>query len=197
MGSLVQAVRVWTDGAGAFGVLVVALLDSSVTALPNVTDALVVYLSVQRPALWWLYAAAGTAGAVLGSLPLYLLARRGGEALLQRRLASGRGARALALYRRNAFWAVAVPAFLPPPFPLKIFVVLSGVTTMPAWRAMAAVALGRGTRHALEGLLANVYRDDAVAAFQRYGTRGALVVMGAVSLLVAALWFWPARETSA
>jgi len=197
MGSLVQAVRVWADGAGAFGVFIVAILDSSVTALPNVTDALVMYLSVQRPTLWWLYAAAGTAGTIAGSLPLYLVGRRGGDALLGTRLARGRGARALAWYRRSAFWAVAVPAFLPPPFPLKIFVLLSGVTAMTPWRAMLAVGLGRGVRHGVEAVLASVYRDDAVAAFERYGARGALGVMGAVSLLAAVLWFWPARETSA
>jgi hypothetical protein len=42
----------WADSAGGLGVFVVAVLDSSVMALPNATDALVMYLTIQHPA-WW------------------------------------------------------------------------------------------------------------------------------------------------
>ena len=41
---IVQAVRVWADSAGGLGVFVVAVLDSSVMALPNATDHGAVYV---------------------------------------------------------------------------------------------------------------------------------------------------------
>ncbi len=189
----VEAVRAWADGAGAAGVFIVALLDSSVLALPNATDVLIMYLTIQQPALWWYYAAVATAGAVVGSLPLYLLARRGGEAFLTRRMSGRRSASAVNWYRRSAFSAVALPAFLPPPMPLKIFVLLAGATALAPWRLVAALALGRGTRHAIEASLAMWYRDDAVSVLNRYGAGGALVLM-AVAAAAVAVYLWRARS---
>ena len=78
LSDLVAALRTWADGAGAVGVLVISLVDSAGLPLPNATDALVLYLTVQHPARWWWYVAAAIAGAVLGSLPLYWIGRRGG-----------------------------------------------------------------------------------------------------------------------
>ena len=194
---LANAVRLWADGAGAAGVFVVAVLDSSLMALPNVTDGLVIYLTIQRPALWWYYAAAAVAGAIVGSLPLYVLARRGGEAFVARRLAGPRTAAAVRWYRRSAFAAIAVPAFLPPPMPLKVFVLLAGATALSPWRVVAALALGRGGRHGLEALLALRYRDHAREALERYGATGALVVMGTIAGMGLAAYAWHARRQAA
>jgi membrane protein YqaA with SNARE-associated domain len=191
---LVQAVRTWGDGAGAAGVFVVAVLDSSLLALPNATDALIMYLTIQRPALWWYYAATATAGAVLGSLPLYVLARRGGEAFLRRWLSGRRSARALAWYQRSAFAAIALPAFIPPPMPLKIFILLAGATALAPWRVVTAIALGRGARHALETLLAVRYRDQAVLAVEQYGGTTALVIMGGGAVATVAAYLWRVRR---
>jgi hypothetical protein len=53
------ALRAWADGAGAAGILVISVVDSMALPLPNATDALILYLTVQQPELWWWYAAAG------------------------------------------------------------------------------------------------------------------------------------------
>lgn len=192
---IVQAVRVWADSAGGLGVFVVAVLDSSVMALPNATDALVMYLTIQHPAWWWYYAAMGAAGVVVGSWPLYLVARRGGRAFLGRRLSGPRASGAVAWYKRSAFAAIAGPAFVPPPMPLKIFVLLAGATAYAPWRLVTALVLGRGSRHAIEAGLAAAYRDEAVQAFERYGPMLALAVVGAVTALAAGLYLWHARRT--
>jgi membrane protein YqaA with SNARE-associated domain len=192
----VQAVRAWADGAGGAGVFVVAVLDSSVLALPNATDGLVMYLTIQRPAWWWYYAAMGVAGVVVGSWPLYLLARRGGEAFIARRLSGARASGAIAWYRRSAFAAIAGPAFLPPPMPLKIFVLLAGATRYPPSRLVAALVVGRGARHVIEAGLAAVYRVEAIAAFERYGATLAVAVLGIVTGCAAALYVWQTRRTA-
>ncbi len=193
---IVQAVRVWADSAGGLGVFVVAVLDSSVMALPNATDALVMYLTIQHPAWWWYYAAMGAAGVVAGSWPLYLVAKRGGQAFLGRRLSGPRASGAVAWYKRSAFVAIAGPAFVPPPMPLKIFVLLAGATAYAPWRLVTALVVGRGSRHAIEAGLAAAYRDEAVRAFEQYGPMLALAIVGAVTALAAGLYLWHARRTA-
>lgn len=187
------ALRAWADGAGAMGVFVVSLVDSAAIPLPNATDALVLYLTVIRPLRWWWYAGAAVAGAVLGSLPLYWIGRRGGQALLDRRFAGQRTAAAIRWYARSAFGTILVTASLPPPLPFKIFALLAGATALPAWRFALALALGRGARHVPEALLAAAYGDRAVAAFERDGPAIAAGVAIA-ALLVAAAVLWRRRQ---
>jgi membrane protein YqaA with SNARE-associated domain len=197
LSDLARAVGAWAEGAGGLGVLVVAVLDSSVLALPNATDALIMYLTIQHPAWWWYYAGMGIAGVVLGSWPLYLLARRGGQTALGRRLAGARSSRLLGWYDRSAFLGIAGPAFLPPPFPLKIFVLLAGAAAYPLWRVSVALALGRGTRHALEAGLAAIYRDEAVRAFERYGPELALAMLAVATALCLGVLVWQRRRAIA
>ena len=196
-GGTIEALRAWADGAGATGVFLVAVLDSVALALPNATDALIMYLTIQHPALWWYYAAIATAGAVIGSLPLYLLAKRGGEAFLDRRMSGPRTSAAVAWYRQSAFAAIAVPAFVPPPMPLKVFVLLAGATAFSPWRVIAAITVGRGARHVIETLLALRYRDQAVAAVERYGAIGAVAVMALVTVLGLGAYLWHVRQQAA
>lgn len=192
-----EAVRSWADSAGAAGVFIVAVLDSSALALPNATDVLIMYLTVQRPSLWWYYALVATVGAVLGSLPLYVLAQRGGEALLARRLSGPRAATAVAWYRRSAFTAIAVASFTPPPMPLKPFVLLAGATGLGPWRVAAAIAAGRGGRHAIETLLAMRYRTQATLAVEQYGATGTIVLMGVIAAVVLVAYLWHLRGQTA
>lgn len=189
LAGLAHAVRVWADGAGGLGVFAIAVLDSSLLALPNATDALVMYLSVQRPGLWWYYAAMAVAGLIVGSWPLYALARRGGQAYLKRH-SSPWLTRAVAWYERSAFAALAVPAFAPPPMPLKPSVLLAGATAYPLWRVVAALVVGRGARHLLEAGLAATFREQAVATFERHGTAIGVgtAVATALACLVALAW---------
>ncbi len=197
LAEIVQAVRMWADNAGGLGVLAVAILDSSILALPNATDGLVMYLTLQHPGWWWYYAAMGTLGAVVGSWPLYVVARRGGQAFIDRRLTGARAAGAVAWYRQSAFAAIAGPAFIPPPMPLKPFVLLAGATALAPWRLVAALVLGRGSRHLLEAGLAAAYRDEAIQAFERYGATLALSLVAVVTAAAAGLYVWHVRRTAA
>lgn len=185
--------RAWADGAGTVGVFVVALVDSFALPLPNATDGLILYLTVQHPGRWWWYALAGVAGAVIGSLPLYWIGRRGGQALLDRRFGGRRAAAAVRWYRRSAFGAILVPAFLPPPLPFKIFAVLAGATALPLWRFALALGLGRGARHGAEGVLAAAYGEEAVTAFDTHGSEIAAAVAG-VALIATAVILWRRRR---
>ncbi|HVB56113.1 MAG TPA: VTT domain-containing protein [Candidatus Acidoferrales bacterium] len=148
---------------GGGGIFAVAFLDSSVLSFPFVTDALVIELSVQRPARMPYYAAMATLGSLAGCLWLYLLAKKGGEAFFHRR--AGRGAvRAKKWVQNRAFLSVFIPAILPPPLPFKIFVLAEGVFQVNLKTFTGALLLGRGLRYFAEGILA-VYYGAATLRF--------------------------------
>src|SRR5258708_18207952 len=66
------------------------------------------------------------AGSVLGCLLLYVILRRGGQAVLRRRFSAENLKRVETAYARFGFLALAIPAMLPPPMPFKIFVATAG-----------------------------------------------------------------------
>ena len=160
MGRVVEWAQGFALALGAPGLFLVAILDSSFLTLPEINDILVVLMVTRHRALLPLYAGAATAGSIVGSLLLYSLGRKGGEAVLRKRFTVERSDRAMAFIQKYGVMAIIIPSLLPPPMPFKMFVLLSGVARIPAPRFIAAVAIGRGTRYFGEGLLA-----------LRYGTR--------------------------
>jgi membrane protein YqaA with SNARE-associated domain len=157
----------WAQGfalaLGAPGLFVVAILDSSILTLPEINDILVVLLVTRHKAFLALYAGAATAGSIVGSLVLFTIGRKGGEAVLRKRFSVDRSTRAMAFIQKYGVLAIIIPSLLPPPMPFKMFVLLSGVARMSFTRFITAVAIGRGTRYFGEGLLALRYGDQTMA----------------------------------
>ena len=98
--------------------------------------------------------------------------------------------RAFRLYRRFGMLVVLVPALLPPPAPLKIFVLLSGAAGLSPVAFGLAVVIGRGIRYFAQAWLAAVYGDRAADLLTRYGGEAiaALAVLTLVGCLVYVLW---------
>jgi membrane protein YqaA with SNARE-associated domain len=117
-----------------------------------------------------------------GCLTLYLLGRKGGDALVRRRFGVERTERAVAAFRRYGIMAVLIPSLLPPPLPFKVFVVLSGVVGISLPRFTLAIGIGRGIRYFGEGFLAVRYGDEALTLMREQGRPMALVL---VALLLA------------
>jgi membrane protein YqaA with SNARE-associated domain len=173
---------------GGPGLFVIAFLDSSFISLPQINDLLVVLMVARHKALMPYYAAMATAGSVAGCYVLYLIAERGGEAFLNRRLKAGHTERALAMYKRHGVLALMVPALLPPPAPFKLFVLLAGVAEVRPLKFVASIAAARGVRYLVLGALAIRYGD---AALELMRTRGQFVAIGlAVLIVVAAIGWW-------
>jgi membrane protein YqaA with SNARE-associated domain len=174
---------------GGLGLFFVAFIDASVLSLPEVNDILIVYMVTKSPSFLVYYAAMATAGSIGGSLVVYYLGRKGGEALLRRQFSSGQVDRMQARFGRYGMAAVVVPAMLPPPVPLKLFVLGAGVAGMPAGRFAWAIGIGRGVRYLVEGMLAYYY---GAAAFEYIKAHGSQVAFwgGVASLAVAAAYYW-------
>jgi len=184
---IVTWVQAFALGIGGPGLFLVAFLDSSFLSLPEINDLLVVMLVIEHKARMPYYALMATLGSVTGCLVLYGIGRRGGEALVRRRFGGPRMARALALSKRYGVFAIAVPAILPPPAPFKIFVLLAGVAAVPLWQFATTIALARGFRYFMVGVLSVRYGDDAIAFVEANGRAVSLVLVG---LIVAGGLAW-------
>ncbi len=189
--SWVQALALSVGGPGLF---VVAFLDSSFLSLPEINDILVIVMVIEHKELMPYYATMATLGSVTGCLVLYVIGRRGGEALVRRRFAGPRLERAMELSRKYGVLAVAVPAILPPPAPFKIFVVLAGVSGVPLVQFASAVVFGRGFRYFGEGWLAVRYGEATVELLEENGRMVSLVL--ALLVLVGGLTYflWRNRQ---
>jgi len=194
MGRFVDRVQALALVLGAPGLVLVAFLDSSILSLPEIADLLVMWMVMKHKHRLVLYAASATAGSIAGCLLLYYLGRKGGDALVRRRFSSASVERGLAAFRRHGIMTVLIPSILPPPAPFKIFVLLAGVAQINVMHFTIAIAIGRGARYFVEGLLAIWYGEQAIAFIRENATTVSLVVAGVLTAGMAAYFLWSKRQ---
>ncbi len=196
MGRIVEWAQAFALALGAPGLFVVAILDSSILTLPEINDILVVLLVTRHKSRLVLYAAAATAGSIVGSLVHFTIGRKGGEAVLRKRFSVERSERAMAFIQKYGVLAVIIPSLLPPPMPFKMFVLLSGAARMSVSRFVTAVAIGRGTRYFGEGLLALRYGDQTMAYLHEH-SRTVAIVLGVAIVVGGAVYLLASRANAA
>jgi membrane protein YqaA with SNARE-associated domain len=157
----------WLMTFGPFGLFAIAFLDSVMVPLPGGVDAVMLLLSAARPAWMVIYAASAVIGSTAGCLVLYYVSRRAGHRALNR-FSEAKQKRVKDLLDRYDVLAVLVASLLPPPFPLKLFVVSAGVFRFNPMRFAIAIAAGRAFRYLLEGYLAARYGDHAKEILAHY-----------------------------
>jgi membrane protein YqaA with SNARE-associated domain len=172
-------------GLGGGGLFLVTFFDSSLLSFPLVADALVIEVSMHRPARMPYYCAMAALGSLAGCIWLYLIAKKGGEAFFHRR-AGKTALHAKRWVQRNAFLSAFLPAILPPPVPFKPFILAEGVFQVPLRTFVVALLLGRGLRYFIEGILAVRY-GDAVFLYLTthkvlFGIAALLIILGAYAL---------------
>jgi membrane protein YqaA with SNARE-associated domain len=197
MGSFADRLRALALLWGAPGLFLVAFLDSSFLSLPEIADLLVVYMVTQEPAKMLLYAACATLGSIGGCLIMYYIGRKGGEALVRKRFAGSSVDRAMGAFRRHGVMAVLVPSILPPPAPFKVFVLLAGAAGISVGRFATAVAIGRGARYLVLGVLAVMYGDRAMAYMHDHGVAASLIAVGVLALGFVAYLAWQRSQRQA
>jgi membrane protein YqaA with SNARE-associated domain len=130
-----------------------------------------------------------TVGAVIGGYITYGLARKGGKQAFERRLSKRTAGKVFKRFERWGFFAVAVPAILPPPFPIVPFLLAAGALQYSRRKFVFALALGRGVRFTIVAGLGAIYGRHIVRFFSRYYKPalftliGLAVVAGIVSLI--------------
>jgi membrane protein YqaA with SNARE-associated domain len=132
---------------GPFGVLVLALLDS--TGLPVVggVDTLLVAVATTQPKQAYPAAFLAVLGSLIGSLILFFIARKGGEVLLAKHISRGLGARLHVWFQRYGLVTVFVPAVSPIPLPMKVPVFCAGALNVRLFYFFFVVAVARLIRY--------------------------------------------------
>ncbi len=169
MGSILSAIQHWATALGGVGMFMIALLDSSFLSFPQVNDLLIIVASTNSPERMPFYAGMTVVGSLIGCLALYVVARRGGEGFLRKRMKGKRVDRALALYQKYGLLAVIVPSLLPPPVPFKLFVLMAGAAAVSPLKFSLAVVIGRSIRYFGEGYLVTLYGERAADVMKQYG----------------------------
>lgn len=175
---------------GGFGLMLLAVCDSSFLSLPEVNDLLLMTFSLNNPTGMLMFATFTTLGSLIGCSLLYSVGRKGGEAFLRKRFSDERVLKVQNWYRRHGILAIVVPSLLPPPTPFKVFVLSAGAFGISWPKFITAILIGRGIRYFSEGILAVVYGPAAIEFVrQNYGRIGVglaiVIVAGAIVLLYA------------
>jgi membrane protein YqaA with SNARE-associated domain len=158
----------WLIHLGGPGLILLGLADNSVIPMPGSTDAATILLAAHHRDLWVYYAMMATVGAVLGGYLTYRMARKGGKETLEKRFSKKKINKVYAIFERWGFASVAIPALLPPPFPIVPMLLAAGAMQYPTRKFLTALAVGRGIRFTILGYLGVHYGRHIVSFFARY-----------------------------
>lgn len=170
----------WLAQLGGPGLILLGLADNSVIPLPGSMDVLTIWLAAGHPHLWLYYAGMATVGAALGGYITYRIARKGGKAALEAKFRKQKIEKVYAQFERWGFGAVAIPALLPPPFPMVPVLLAAGALQYSRKKFIAALALGRGVRFAIVAFLGAHYGQHVTQFFQRYYKPALAILIAAV-----------------
>ncbi len=161
-----EAISVWLRNTllpyGGFGLMVLAMCDSSFVSLPEVNDVLLMTFAINEPESMVKFVLLTILGSVIGCALLYAVGRKGGEAFLRRSFTDEKLVRIQRWYQRHGVLAVIIPSLLPPPTPFKVFVLSAGTFGISWPKFLTAVVIGRGIRYFSEGILAGIYGPAAI-----------------------------------
>ena len=163
---------------GGVGLVLLGVADNSVIPLTGSMDVLTIYLAARHPQTWLYYALMATLGAVIGGYITYALARKGGKQAMERKLSKRTAAKVYATFERWGFWAVAVPALLPPPVPFVPFLIAAGALQYSREKFLGALTLGRLVRYSIVAGLGALYGTHIVRFFSRYYKPALTILIG-------------------
>ena len=174
----------WLVHLGGPGLILLGLADNSLIPLPGSTDVVTILLAAHHRTLWVYYALMATAGAVLGGYLTYRMARKGGKETLEKRFSKKKTDKIYAIFSRWGFAAVAIPAMLPPPFPIVPMLLAAGAMQYSTGKFLTALAVGRGIRYTILAYLGFHYGRHIVRLFALYYWP-VLIILTAFSVLGA------------
>src|ERR1700692_2715234 len=174
------AVPIWHKlrRLGGPGLVLLGVADNSVIPLTGSMDVLTIWLAPRHREPWPYYALMATIGAVIGGYITYALARKGGKETMERKLSRKRATQVSNAFERWGFFAVAVPALLPPPFPFVPFLIAAGAGQYPPKKFLAALATGRGVRYSIAAGLGYLYGSHVLRFFSQYYKPAVAILVG-------------------
>ncbi len=171
---------------GALGLFFLAILDG--TPLPTFggPDILIVILVVSRTNPWYEYAAAATAGSVIGAYLTFRVARRAGRAYLDGKFGGQRIPKLLKVFDRWGISVVIASCAIPFPLPTSMFFAAAGASgeyRSPTF--LTSVTLARGLRYTGVAVVGHLYGRHFIRVL-RHPTQywGWLLLFSAIFVLL-------------
>jgi membrane protein YqaA with SNARE-associated domain len=177
-----------------WGAFLMAALDTSMLFfLPFGIDALVIFLAARNEDLFWLYPILATAGSLAGAAVTFWIGRKAGGGGLERLVPGKRLERLRCKVSERGAVALAIPALLPPPFPLTPFILTCGALDVDRWRFFATFGTVRLLRFGAEAALARVYGRGVLRILQSEPFQIAViafVVIAVLGTIISAILLW-------
>ena len=169
---------------GPLGLLILSFADSLGIPIATGLDALLILIAVKAPQNAYLGATAAVAGSLAGNYLLFHIARGGGRRYLEKSGNPERVRRFRSWFERYGLVTVFVPALLPIPLPLKIFVVSAGALQTGLRSFLLVVSLARMIRFFADAWLGVTLGEQSGSYLKAHTWHFA----GAALLLFAALF---------
>src|SRR5947209_8948150 len=163
---------------GGPGLVVLGIADNSVIPLTGSMDVLTIWLAARHLHPWPFYAVMATLGAVIGGYITYAISRKGGKEAMERKLSKKRAEQFSSRFERWGFFAVAIPAILPPPVPFVPFLVAAGAMQYSRAKFLGALTLGRGLRYCVAAFLGFHYGTHILRFFRNYYKPALAILIG-------------------
>jgi len=179
---------------GPPGLLILAATDSAGVPIPAAVDAMLMLLAAKSPGQAVLCAVLAVAGSLAGSMFLYWLSRKGGEAYLARHTVTVRGQRARDWFQHYGLLSVFISALSPIPMPMKLFVICTGALGVRPLAFFATVLAARLPRYAALAYLGAHLGENAAGYLKAHAWHIGGVLAGVFLLLLGAVKFVDARR---
>jgi membrane protein YqaA with SNARE-associated domain len=179
---------------GFWGLGALSFVDSGLFPIPPTMDLVLIGYVSANPSRVLLYAFAAAVGSGLGSLIPYFIGRAGGELFLLKRINRARYEKLRDRFEKQEFLAIAIPAMIPPPFPLKLFEFAAGVFEMKPLPFALAITCGKFLRFLVVGIVTVVYGPSIIQTVGRTLHEHLGLVLAAVGAIIVALALFVTRK---
>jgi membrane protein YqaA with SNARE-associated domain len=191
---LIVAGQVWAKARqlGLIGEVLLGIADASVIPTPGSLDILVILLVGGSPHYWWRYVLAATLGSTIGGYLTFRIGEKGGREELEKRIPARKLTKVYRWSKKYGVGAVAVPALLPPPFPLSPFLLAAGVLKVPKAKFISAYAAGRLVRYSIVAWLGRRYGQALIQWIEKYSQPiiWALIALTILAGIGAGIYIW-------
>jgi membrane protein YqaA with SNARE-associated domain len=195
---LIIAGQVWAKirALGPIGEVLLGVADASVIPTPGSLDILIILLVAGAPQHWWIYVLAATVGSALGAYITYRIGFRGGKEGLEKRIPEKKLKKVYGWSEKYGLGAVAIPALLPPPFPLSPFLLAAGVLRVPRTKFLTAYAIGRLVRYSIVAWLGRLYGKALIHGMQQYSEPiiWSLICLAVLGGIAAGIYIWHRKQ---
>ena len=179
---------------GVWGVGGLAFIDSALIPIPVSMDGVIIGYVANNHSRFLIYCLIASVASAIGSLVPFYIGRAGGELVLLKRINRERYEKIRDRFERQEFFAIMIPAMLPPPTPLKLFEFAAGVFEMKPLPFLLAIFTGKFVQFLICSLLTIWFGPKLIHSMHGIMHRHLSVVIGVAIGALLVLLFYVVRK---